>query len=463
MPHLYSGLNQKRQGGKITSGTINVGSSKSRGSSNRMISHCKSNSENSSDCIASVLNSVAPIKPIVENIQIIQTNVLFNRSSFYQYFNKDDGSVWTGTGQPPLDLYALISPRYIQALNMAVNRWSRFLKFSDDAINYIKQRDTQRYPKWDGIQLNEFKLIFDTNKLKGTKDENTTYASAGSYRFVPTAVITGFYMEVVVDNEVELNITDLSTVFTHELGHALGFSKIQIRNSEEEEILPLTSTETLIIPNPTVLRDAKGLYGGQELQIIWPRHVDAYYDYGGWGRPGNKDISKNDEDNSKNDKENSEKIVSITTRRKIPTAQNDIGHLRIEPLYTTGYYDPPAVYPNLEPIRHHYLGFYNEIMVPYFSPTISRYYISKVSLGRLLDLRTDIGDQSFYTYDEINPGASEVFSHRRSTDDQLVFSGLIYTTRDMEKEFNPDGDNQKPSFNNRVINCSCCSRVRDVV
>jgi hypothetical protein len=307
--------------------------------------------------------------------------------------------------------------------------------------------DPVKYAKWDGIQLNEFLHIYNTNEKKGTKDENYTYASAGSYRIPPTSVITGFYMEVVVDNEVELNRTDLSTVFTHELGHALGFSDIVVSTYGGEEILPLSGIDTNIIPNPTILNDARGNIP-QSQKLIWPTHVNAYYDYGGYGKPEDKDIiSKNVEDNSK---------LLVTTRRKIPTNQNDIAHLRIEPLYTLNYYAPPTPQ---TPFRYHYLGFYNEIMVPSFSPEISRYYISRVSLGRLLDLRSDVGEQTFYNYEEINPGSSEVLWWRRSDDDQLVFSGLIF--RDMEKEFKPDGYNQKSSFNNRVINCSCCSRVRD--
>jgi hypothetical protein len=136
---------------------------------------------------------------------------------------------------------------------------------------------------------------------------------------------------------------------------------------------------------------------------------------------------------------------------------NDIGHLSIEPLYTLNYYAPPTNPPD---VRYHYLGFYNEIMVPTLSPTTKKYFISKVSLGRLLDLRTEIGDTVFYNYEEINPGASEVYRWRRSKDDQIVFSGLTDTI--IEKEFKTDNNNQKSSFNNHpVINCSCCSRVID--
>jgi hypothetical protein len=457
MPHLFSGLHQKRQSGTITGGTLTVGSSKSRGSASRMVSHCRSTGA-STDCVATILNVVKPIPKIVENTQesvlIIPKNDLFNRQSFYQYFNRLDGKAYTGTENSPPFPYAQLPSRYIEALNSAANRWARFLKVSDNAITYMKQvEDPVKYANWDGIELKEFLQIFYTNEKKGTKDENNTYASAGSFRIPPTSVITGFYMEVVVDNEVELNRTDLSSVFTHELGHALGFSNIVITNEKGEEILPLSQIDRRIIPNPKVLHDGI-IRPDRTISITWNHHVSAYYDYGGFGTPYDKNISKNDKGVS-----NTKLLVSGT--RKMPAAKNfkdlnDIGHLSSEPLYTLNYYAPPTDPPD---VRYHYLGFYNEVMVPSFSPDISRYYISKVSLGRLLDLRTDIGDQTFYTYDEINPGSSEVLWWRRSDDDQLVFSGLIF--RDMEKEFKPDGYNQKSSFNNRVINCSCCSRVRD--
>ena len=51
MPHLFSGLNQKRQSGKITSGTITVGNSKGRGSTTRMFNWCNKRSPNPSLCI----------------------------------------------------------------------------------------------------------------------------------------------------------------------------------------------------------------------------------------------------------------------------------------------------------------------------------------------------------------------------------------------------------------------------
>ena len=41
MPHLFSGLNQKRQGGKITNGTFIISNTKGRGSTTRMLNYCK--------------------------------------------------------------------------------------------------------------------------------------------------------------------------------------------------------------------------------------------------------------------------------------------------------------------------------------------------------------------------------------------------------------------------------------
>jgi hypothetical protein len=66
---------------------VNLGTTRGKGSSTRMLSHCKSNSENSSDCINTVLNLEKPKPQIVENIQNNQNiqnipeNDLFNRKS----------------------------------------------------------------------------------------------------------------------------------------------------------------------------------------------------------------------------------------------------------------------------------------------------------------------------------------------------------------------------------------------
>ena len=162
MPHLFSGLHQKRQSGTITGGTLTVGSSKSRGSASRMVSHCRSTGA-STDCVATILNVVKPIPKIVENTQesvlIIPKNDLFNRQSFYQYFNRLDGKAYTGTENSPPFPYAQLPSRYIEALNSAANRWARFLKVSDNAITYMKQvEDPVKYANWDGIELKEFKF-----------------------------------------------------------------------------------------------------------------------------------------------------------------------------------------------------------------------------------------------------------------------------------------------------------------
>ena len=56
MPHLFSGLNQKRQGGKITNGTFIISNTKGRGSTTRMLNYCKQKSQAPSECINQFIN-----------------------------------------------------------------------------------------------------------------------------------------------------------------------------------------------------------------------------------------------------------------------------------------------------------------------------------------------------------------------------------------------------------------------
>jgi hypothetical protein len=78
MPHLFSGLNQKRQSGKITNGTFIINNTKGRGSTTRMLNYCNQTSENPSDCINEFV-SAAPPKP--------SEDILFNISTFSNLFN----------------------------------------------------------------------------------------------------------------------------------------------------------------------------------------------------------------------------------------------------------------------------------------------------------------------------------------------------------------------------------------
>jgi len=68
MPGLYSfnlGLNQKRFGGnnQIANVSINLGSTKGRGSSTRMFNYCKQRSANPSECINQFINVSVPAPP----------------------------------------------------------------------------------------------------------------------------------------------------------------------------------------------------------------------------------------------------------------------------------------------------------------------------------------------------------------------------------------------------------------
>jgi hypothetical protein len=51
MPHLFSGLNQKQQSGKITNGTFIISNTKGRGSTTRMYNYCRQKSQTPPECI----------------------------------------------------------------------------------------------------------------------------------------------------------------------------------------------------------------------------------------------------------------------------------------------------------------------------------------------------------------------------------------------------------------------------
>ena len=81
MPHLFSGLNQKRQGGKITNGTILAGNPKTKGSTSRIVSNCQSTSANPSECISQIFAKTNPSNTLSS------TGILFDKSTFDDLFD----------------------------------------------------------------------------------------------------------------------------------------------------------------------------------------------------------------------------------------------------------------------------------------------------------------------------------------------------------------------------------------
>jgi hypothetical protein len=454
MPGIVPKNISTRQGGKVTSGTQKIGNPKSGGSASRMVSHCKSTGT-STDCVNTVLNAMKPIKPnIQENFQEnISENDLFNRQSFNQYFNIDTGDRWNGIGLPDPFKYKRIDNKYLIPLHQAANRWARFLKVNDNATYFIRAVQDNN---WNGIELTNF-VISDAFSAS-----NSMIAGCNSIQIPNTAIITGF--ELIVNlkkfNNPSLEIIDLVTVFTHEIGHGLGIaSRLISINTEGEVILPLDTRNHDIQYHPTVLRNVrfkvKTVDG--ELKIteipVFPIHVQEYINYGGWGtkRDAPWPIKKGiDQETVKSDK------FAMVGSLYIPTEFDDIAHLLGMTIYTNNY-DEPDINPGDDLRKYYYLGFLNEIMMPGFNYSINsayRYYISRVSIGRLLDLRSETSNGTIYMYEEITEGASEVLSAQISPlYKRLYFSGVILPNFKNTNSFN---DNQKGMLNNDNLFCKDC-------
>jgi hypothetical protein len=476
MPGIVPKNISTRQSGQISSGTQRIGNTKSSGSSTRMVSHCKSNSDNQSNCINTVLNLEKPKPQIVENIQNIQNipeNDLFNRKSFYQYFHIIDGTPWTGIGPPPPYEYSLIDTPILNMLNQAANRWARYIKHSDNAIYYIR---AVHDPNWNGIELKNFllKSIFPSSDARIA--QVTTF-------FAPTftAMVTGFELFCETKKFLLLGLSEMLTVLTHELGHALGTSgRLISRDTQFKEILPLVKLDGSIQSNPRVLKayryETTLVNGNAQIEAIpvFQKHVGAYIGYGGIGTKQETPFPL--------DQEIDQEIVQKTIKSDklmmaegpvIPTGLT-VAHLREETLYTKNWNDPDI--PNTD--KYYYLGFANEIMNGEYSFSINgtfRYYISMVSIGRLLDLRSETSNGTIYTYDEISADDCEILEVGVSQKNRLlVFKGIILSSlipdnnksiKDFDNLFCNDcsDENQKDIKNDIFFTCTdCCNSLNDV-
>jgi len=87
-------------------------------------------------------------------------------------------------------------------------------------------------------------------------------------------------------------------------------------------------------------------------------------------------------------------------------------------------------------------------MVPSYSPS-KNYYISRITLGRLLDLRNKIDGVTFFNYTELNEGASEVTSKDYRPDKTIEFSG----SKDFKNSLQNTEKNSK--YNDEIFCVEC--------
>ena len=337
MPHLFSGLNQKRQGGKITNGTILAGNPKTKGSTSRIVSNCQSTSANPSECISQIFAKTNPSNTLSS------TGILFDKSTFDDLFDI------YGSGMRPLikpidtNIYKKLPAPIITALNVAADRWSKFLSFQPSMVNLIRSFSSQVFggsmKNWKGIILGSFGM---KEPEPPVDDEPPPLASCGGIYIdgLQTTMIYSFRLNINknwldYDNSQEVSQEYLNTLITHELGHALGFP---IQKSYPNGI-PNNNNDNELLPNTF-----EGALANYETnppsynKFYFPKAIEAYNSMEGLVDITNVVTPQND-------------FLPLTNDGK------DGPHLRISTIYKL---EDGAI----NPLKF-YRGFFNEIMIPY--------------------------------------------------------------------------------------------------
>lgn len=426
MPHLFSGLHQKRQSGKLIYGT-QIAGSKGRSSVMRMVSHCKSNSENPSDCINTVLNNIKENKPNKDTFNP-NANILFNIESFSKLFDLDgSGNSYDNNEGADVLGYRRIDSIYIQALTNAANRWNTYIKYTPE-MNSLIYNTVKGYNGniWKGIELDNCQYI-NTNP--------NTLASAAAYTFEGTTINFKFLLKINNISIQNYNMNILTDLFTHELGHVLGMPCWTVLDGNGDEVLPLSELSERLntkIYNGTLTYFDPN-YSEELVTInIFPNAVQAYNSYGAY-------------------------IVSTKNRILSPNNLIPLDNNHEDSLQNYKHWSDTAIidttsHPDYDFI---YCGLPNEILNPYISET-DRSLISKISIKELIDIYTVSAGSKIFNYIEINNNASEVIDKSINEDNYTItFTGNppSYTRSIAVNEINI---NNKSIKNNRIrLNCDC--------
>jgi len=237
-----SGLNQKKFSGKVSTAAVNMGSTKGRGSTTRMLNYCTQHSEAPSDCIDQFI-SVAPPPP-----PPIPSDVLFNISSF----NK-----------------LSIEQPYLGQLINSAQRWNKYLKINTEVIKLIRQYTSNN---WSGIEMDKF-ILDDSLRTDYYGETITRYAK------INTSLVKSFELRIYQIAFNDRPYTEQLDIMTHELGHALGLCNNFVKENG-------FNSGKQLLPNTVIMTDY--LYGSIPQKFpygltkqYFPRLNKAYNLYGG--------------------------------------------------------------------------------------------------------------------------------------------------------------------------------------
>jgi len=397
MPHLYSGLNQKRQGGKITNGTQLVGS-KGRGSINRVAKKCP-------ECIDAIFKP-PDIKPLFGEYD--KPFKLFDLESF----DKMDAEVESMNKQ--FDDWNPNKVDYKSAILYAANRWSKLVTLYFPTVFFF--RKLMKDGGWKGIYLAKVFFTYEPPEIP-------TIATCDPlpHIYQESSFVKGFNLIINLTKMNNYYQQSVGNILTHELGHALGITLWNVYKNGT------ISSEVLNLPFKHI--DINRYNFWHILAYRWPENgplrighanaVSAYNLYGGTNIPGSETIGAPLTVIKESNINSSEKLAVALRNPRMP----------IDYPYhwkkTAVYIDNTDV-GNATPTI--YRGIHNDIMAPNYLPSIE-YFITNISIGYLLDIGTWYGDEFYQNYTTVLGGGSEfdgseVTGKPAIVNDVLHFSGV---------------------------------------
>jgi hypothetical protein len=359
--------------------------------------------------IASILSPSAPPPPIIPTavIAAIETAknppppipptpapILFDLDSITKRsFNfRGDGSPYLIGSNGPPGPHEPIPDRYLNGMVRAVKRWSRFLAFNSSTANTIRNVWKTRW--WNGLTLANLKII-PVEKVNYIMKCEAICHTNTCFNYGYKLTVNTLFTEKKGDSYTEEH---LFHVFTHELGHALGMPVFipnkkngtgydYILESIRDPIMKIN-----VYPEYHLELDPESTDPRRPYKRVddFKNATAAYAKYNGI---------------KMGDAQTNPKLLA--TVKLIPLEEDKCNHWNTEKHLKKVDLNPDGTrFMNIT-----YCGVHNDLMVPNWSKDIdlkSKYLISGITIGVLLDMYSEWGGIKFFNYYELNKGANEV-------------------------------------------------------